>query len=102
MADVREDGHRVRPPFPFPPPTAPAARAQKANLAPFPPRSGSILCIGGPLLTMWLMPTEEELFLRYNPELQRRSLENRQQKQEDFDQFVRRLTEYNKSDKPSE
>lgn len=51
---------------------------------------------------MWLTPTEEELFSRYNPELQRRSLENRQQKQEDFDNFVTRLKEYSKSDKPSE
>ena len=51
---------------------------------------------------MWLTPTEEELFAKYNPELQKRSLENRQQKQEDFDQFVRRLKEYSKSDKPSE
>lgn len=51
---------------------------------------------------MWLTPTEEELFSRYNPELQRRSLENREQKQEEFDQFVRRLKEYSKSDKPSE
>jgi hypothetical protein len=50
---------------------------------------------------MWLTPTEEELFSRYNPELQRRSLENRQQKQEDFDNFVTRLKEYSKSDKPS-
>lgn len=51
---------------------------------------------------MWLTPTEEELFSRYNPELQRRSLENRQQKQEEFDNFVMRLKEYSKSDKPSE
>ncbi|OBT64100.1 hypothetical protein VE03_06267 [Pseudogymnoascus sp. 23342-1-I1] len=61
---------------------------------------GAILCIGGPALTMWLTPTEEELFARYNPELQRRSLENREQKQEEFDNFVRRLKEYSKSDKP--
>ena len=47
-----------------------------------------------------MTPTEEELFSRYNPELQRRSLENRRQKQEDFDQFVRKLKEYSKSDKP--
>jgi hypothetical protein len=39
---------------------------------------------------------------RYNPELQRRSLERRQEKQEDFDNFVGRLKEYSKSDKPSE
>ncbi|KAF2810015.1 CBP4-domain-containing protein [Mytilinidion resinicola] len=58
------------------------------------------MCIGGPALVMWVTPTEEELFLRYNPELQKRSLENRREKQEDFDQFVTNLKEYSKSDKP--
>ncbi|KAF2499535.1 CBP4-domain-containing protein [Lophium mytilinum] len=62
--------------------------------------SGLIMCIGGPALVMWVTPTEEELFLRYNPELQKRSLENRREKQEDFDQFVNNLKEYSKSDKP--
>lgn len=38
---------------------------------------------------------------RYNPELQRRSLENRQGKQEDFDNFVGKLKEYSRSEKPS-
>jgi hypothetical protein len=38
---------------------------------------------------------------RYNPELQKRSLERRQEKQEDFDNFVGRLKEYSKSEKPS-
>lgn len=37
---------------------------------------------------------------RYNPELQKRSLENREQKQQDFDNFVNKLKEYAKSDKP--
>lgn len=49
---------------------------------------------------MWVTPTEEELFKRYNPELQKRSLENRYQKQKDFDDFVNRLKEYSKSDRP--
>jgi len=48
-----------------------------------------------------VQPSEEELFLRYNPELQKRSLENRIGKQEDFDAFVGKLKEYSKSDKPS-
>ena len=64
------------------------------------PSRGGILCIGGPALVMYLSPTEEELFLRYNPELQKRSLENRYQKQKDFDDFVNRLKEYSKSDRP--
>lgn len=79
--------------------------------------SGAAMCVGGPALVYYVMPTEEELFQvccsanvqqptahatqRYNPELQRRSLENRHQKQEDFDKFVTKLKEYSKSDKPS-
>ena len=38
---------------------------------------------------------------RYNPELQKRSLENRKGRQQDFDSFVNKLKEYSKSDKPS-
>ncbi|KAK5175320.1 Assembly factor cbp4 [Saxophila tyrrhenica] len=62
--------------------------------------AGGVMCIGGPALIYYVTPSEEELFLRYNPELQRRSLQNRQQKQEDFDNFVGRLKNYSKSDKP--
>ncbi|KAI6715494.1 hypothetical protein JHW43_001992 [Diplocarpon mali] len=54
----------------------------------------------GPALVIWVSPTEEELFAKYNPELQKRSLENRLQKQEDFDHFAMKLREYSKSDKP--
>lgn len=38
---------------------------------------------------------------KYNPELQKRSLENRYEKQKEFDDFVTKLKEYSKSDKPS-
>lgn len=79
--------------------------------------SGAIVTIGGPALVYYVSPTEEELFKaraalpgifetttdaeqRYNPELQKRSLENREQKQQDFDSFVSKLKEYSKSDKP--
>ncbi|GAB7345430.1 hypothetical protein MBLNU457_3766t1 [Dothideomycetes sp. NU457] len=61
---------------------------------------GGALCIGGPALIYYVTPSEEELFMRYNPELQRRSLANRQERQEDFDKFVGRLKQYSKSDKP--
>lgn len=37
---------------------------------------------------------------KYNPDLQKRSLENREQRQQDFDDFVTKLKEYSKSDKP--
>jgi hypothetical protein len=57
--------------------------------------------IGGPALTMWLTPTDEELFQKYNPELQKRSLERRYERQKEFDDFVTKLKEYSKSDKPS-
>ncbi|KAF1989099.1 CBP4-domain-containing protein [Aulographum hederae CBS 113979] len=61
---------------------------------------GTLLAVGGPALVIWVTPTEEELFKRYNPDLQRRSLENREQKQQEFDDFVSRLKIYAKSDKP--
>ncbi|KAL8895853.1 MAG: hypothetical protein Q9207_007981, partial [Kuettlingeria erythrocarpa] len=37
---------------------------------------------------------------RYNPELQKRSLENRKERQQDLDNFVTKLKEYSRSDKP--
>jgi len=49
---------------------------------------------------IWVTPTEEELFLKYNPDLQKRSLENRVKNQEDFDHFAMKLREFSKSDKP--
>ncbi|PMD33244.1 CBP4-domain-containing protein [Hyaloscypha variabilis F] len=62
--------------------------------------AGAICCIGGPALIIWVSPTEEELFLKYNPDLQKRSLANRVGRQQDFDDFVGKLKEYSKSDKP--
>jgi hypothetical protein len=50
---------------------------------------------------MWLTPTEEELFKKYNPELQKRSLERRDQTQAEFDAYVNKLKEYSRSNKPS-
>ncbi|EEH22099.1 assembly factor CBP4 [Paracoccidioides brasiliensis Pb03] len=60
---------------------------------------GAVLCIGGPALVQYLRPTEEELFKRFNPELQKRNLETREKRQQDFDDFVMRLKSYAKSDK---
>lgn len=62
--------------------------------------SGATICIGGPALVYYVSPTEEELFLKYNPDLQKRSLENRRERQQDFDNFVGKLKEYSKSNKP--
>ncbi|KAL1960526.1 hypothetical protein VTO42DRAFT_7825 [Malbranchea cinnamomea] len=61
---------------------------------------GTGICIGGPLLVNYLRPSEEELFKRFNPDLQRRNLENRERRQQEFDDFVTKLKEYSKSDKP--
>jgi len=61
--------------------------------------AGAALCIGGPALVIYVTPTEEELFKRYNPELQKRSLANRENTQKDFDTFVGKLKQYSKSDK---
>ena len=53
------------------------------------------------MLTVWVMPTEEELVKRYNPELQKRSIETREQRLQEYDDFVTKLKEYSKSNKPS-
>ncbi|KAL2198510.1 hypothetical protein P885DRAFT_32967 [Corynascus similis CBS 632.67] len=61
---------------------------------------GGAICVGGPAFTRWVQPTDEELFQRYNPELKKRSLERRVERQQEFDDFVTKLKEYSKSDKP--
>jgi hypothetical protein len=38
---------------------------------------------------------------RYNPDLQKRALETRESRQQEFDEFVMQLREMSKSDKPS-
>ncbi|KAF2635042.1 CBP4-domain-containing protein [Massarina eburnea CBS 473.64] len=62
--------------------------------------AGAALCIGGPALVWYVSPTEEEIFKKYNPELQKRALATRQQRQEEFESFVVQLKEASKSDKP--
>jgi len=56
--------------------------------------------VGGPILMYYVTPTEGELFNRFNPDLQRRNLENRDRRQREYDDFVGKLKEYSKSDKP--
>jgi hypothetical protein len=60
-----------------------------------------VVCVGGPALVFWVQPTDEELFKRYNPELQKKSLERRFERQQEFDDFVNQLKDFSKSDKPS-
>ena len=55
--------------------------------------------IGGPALVYSVVPTEEEIFKRYNPDLQKKSLANRFEKQKAFDDYVAMLKKYSKSDK---
>jgi hypothetical protein len=49
---------------------------------------------------MRLTPTEDELRAKYNPDLLKKSIETREERQQEFDDFVTRLKEYSKSDKP--
>ncbi|KAF2277619.1 CBP4-domain-containing protein [Westerdykella ornata] len=73
----------------------PGARTYLKALA-----AGAVLCIGGPMLVNYVTPTEEEIFKKYNPELQKRALETREQRQQEFDDFVMKLKEASKSNKP--
>lgn len=57
--------------------------------------------IGGPAVVYAVSPTEEELFKRYNPDLQKKSLANRHEKQQAFDDYLAMLKKYSKSDKNS-
>jgi biopolymer transport protein ExbB/TolQ len=45
-------------------------------------------------------PSEGELFKKFSPELQQHNLENRERRQRDYEDFVGKLKEYSKSDKP--
>jgi len=63
--------------------------------------SGAAISVGGPYLTMKLIPTQEELFKRYNPDLQKRSLENKDKREQEFDDFVSMIKQASKSDKHS-
>lgn len=64
-----------------------------------PPHSGTVLVVGGPALTRSLMPKPEELFERYNPELQKRVIENRPKVEKEYQEFLNDLKEVSQSDK---
>ena len=53
------------------------------------------------MLTVYVMPTDEELFQRYNPELQKRSLERREERQAEFNEWLQTLRRQSQSNKPS-
>ncbi|OAA75402.1 cbp4 [Akanthomyces lecanii RCEF 1005] len=62
--------------------------------------AGVGVSVGGPALTYWVVPTEEELRSRYNPDLLKKSIEGRAEREAEFNNFVTKLKEYSKSDKP--
>ncbi|CAK7562904.1 MAG: Assembly factor cbp4 [Sporothrix epigloea] len=61
---------------------------------------GALMCIGGPMLTMYVMPTDEELFQKYNPDLQKRSLERREERQAEFNDWLQNLKRQSQINKP--
>src|SRR5690606_17190593 len=61
--------------------------------------SGTVLIVGGPALTRSVMPKPEELFERYNPELQKRVIENRPKVEKEYQEFLDDLKEVSRSDK---
>jgi hypothetical protein len=66
-----------------------------------PSTSGIIVSVGGPLFVQSIRPTDEELVKRYNPDLQKRSAEQGEQRAQEFDDYVNKLKEWSKSDKSS-
>lgn len=48
----------------------------------------------------YVTPSEGELFQRFSPELQASNLANRARRQREYEDFVGKLKEYSKSDKP--
>lgn len=48
----------------------------------------------------WVTPSEGELFKRFNPELQKRNLEMRDEREKNYKDFAAKMIEYSKSDKP--
>ncbi|KAI5846177.1 hypothetical protein BZA05DRAFT_140734 [Tricharina praecox] len=62
--------------------------------------AGIACCVGGPALVMYVTPDPDELFSRYNPELQAKALSEREQRLKDHGEFMAKLREYSKSDKP--
>ncbi|KAF8241978.1 hypothetical protein K440DRAFT_620106 [Wilcoxina mikolae CBS 423.85] len=57
-------------------------------------------CIGGPALVMWVQPDPDELFKRYNCDLQRKALSQREQRLKDHAAHVAKLRKYCQSEKP--
>jgi hypothetical protein len=50
---------------------------------------------------MYVSPDPDELFSRYNPDLQKKALAEREQRLKEHAEYMTKLMEYSKSDKPS-
>jgi len=50
---------------------------------------------------MYVSPDPDELFSRYNPDLQKKALAEREQRLKDHAEYMAKLMEYSKSNKPS-
>ncbi|RPA81471.1 hypothetical protein BJ508DRAFT_361846 [Ascobolus immersus RN42] len=61
--------------------------------------AGTVLIVGGPALTRSIMPDPDKLFERYNPELQKRVIENRPKVEKEYQEFLDDLKEVSRSDK---
>lgn len=60
----------------------------------------ALCAIGGPAIMYYVTPAEGELFKRFNPDLQKRNLEMREQREQNYKDFAAKMIEYSKSDKP--
>lgn len=63
--------------------------------------SGIGICVGGPALVQYLRPTDQELFDRFSTDIQQRSLDEGPRRAQEFDDYVKRLKGWSKSDKSS-
>lgn len=48
----------------------------------------------------YVTPSEGELFKRFSPDLQKRNLEMRDEREKNYKDFAAKMIEYSKSDKP--
>lgn len=55
---------------------------------------------GGPAIMYYVTPAEGELFKRFSPDLQKRNLELREEREKNYKDFAQKMIEYSKSDKP--
>ena len=53
--------------------------------------------MGGPYLTQFLMVSEEDALKKYTPEERQKIMENKREKDAEFEVFINRLKEQSKS-----